>query len=284
MIAVQLGTSVGAEWGDWLGKIVNVHGPVIFYSVEERLSEFHRRVSWVLESRKASFAPLRKRFFFIGDRKDETLLAKGDRQGSVTATKTFLRLEKNVALVKPALIIIENAADVFAEEIIRAQVHAFVRGILGSLCVNGATMMLLQQPSLSGIADGTGRSGSTAWTNAGRWRLNFKHAKSDDGPDDDRRVLETIKVNYARKGEKSPSNGGMASSGPKARSDLPWKDRERERRPQLCPLAIRRHAGSPWHQAVLFQAGYGAPAFWRLDQNREQWKEGPSLQKWIERA
>src|SRR6516165_9049010 len=81
------------------------------------------------------------------------------------------------------------------------------------------------------------------------------------------------------KAKKSPSNGGMASSGSKARSDLPWKDRERERRPQLCPLAIRRHAGSPWHQAVRFQAGYGAPAFWRLDQNREQWKEGPSLQK-----
>jgi len=122
---------------------------------------------WVLQSRNAWFSQLRKRFFFIGDRKDETILAKVNKQSVVTPTRTFLPLEKSVALVKPALVIIENAADVFAEEIIRSQVHAFVRGILASLCVHGATMMLLQQPSLSGIADGTGRSGSTAWTNAG---------------------------------------------------------------------------------------------------------------------
>ena len=205
-LAMQLGCSVGAEWQDWLGKIVDTHGPVIFYSVEEKLTELHRRVSWILESRKASFSQLRKRFFLIGDHKSETVLARVDRN-VVVPTRTLLRLEKSVALVKPALVVIENAADVFAgNENDRAQVHPFVRGLLGGLCtISGATMMLLQHPSVSGLNDGTGRSGSTGWNNAGRWRLNFTDARERDdgnGLDDGRRQLITVKTNYGRRGEK----------------------------------------------------------------------------------
>jgi RecA-family ATPase len=207
MIAMQLGCSVGAEWQDWLGKIVDTHGPVIFYSVEEKLTELHRRVSWILESRNASFSKLRKRFFLIADRKDETILGRAERNGLVVPTRTLLRLEKSVALVRPALVVIENAADVFAgNENDRAQVHPFVRGLLGGLCtINGATMMLLQHPSVSGLIDRTGRSGSTGWNNAGRWRLNFTEAKEDDeddGIDNGRRQLVTMKNNYGRRGEK----------------------------------------------------------------------------------
>jgi hypothetical protein len=93
------------------------------------------------------------------------------------------------------------------EEIDRAQVRTFVRGHLGGLCdINGATMMLLQHPSVSGMADGTGRSGSTAWNNSGRWRLNFvtlKAEKNDDESDcDDRRQLQNVKANYGPRGEK----------------------------------------------------------------------------------
>jgi RecA-family ATPase len=205
MIALQLGCSIAAEWQDWLSKIVEMHGPVILYSVEEKLTEFHRRTSWVLESRKAPFSILRKRFFFIGDRKDETILGRADRNGLVLPTRTLLRLEKSVALIKPALVVVENAADVFAgNENDRAQVHTFVRGLLGGLCTTGATMMLLQHPSVTGLTDGTGRAGTTGWNNAGRWRLNFKTAKQDDdnGVDDGRRQLVTVKANYGRRGEK----------------------------------------------------------------------------------
>jgi RecA-family ATPase len=207
MIALQLGCSVAAEWQDWLGKIVESHGPVILYSVEEKLTEFHRRTAWVLESRKAPFSILRKRFFFIGDRKGETTLGCADRNGLVVPTRTLLRLERSVALVKPALVVIENAADVFAgNENDRAQVHPFVRGLLGGLCTTGAAMMLLQHPSVTGLNDGTGRAGTTGWNNAGRFRLNFKTAKDpkddDNGLDDGRRQLVTVKANYGRRGEK----------------------------------------------------------------------------------
>jgi RecA-family ATPase len=205
MIAIQLGCSVGAGWPDWLGKLIETHGPVMLYSVEEKLKEFHARTSWVLESRGGSFSDLRNRFYFIGDRKDETILGRVDRyNGLVVPTKTLLRLEKRVAQIKPALVIVENAADVFAgNENDRSQVHPFVRCILGGLCEYGATMMLLQHPSVSGLSDGTGRAGSTGWNNAGRWRLNFKtSAKDDEGVDDGRRQLVTVKANYGRRGEK----------------------------------------------------------------------------------
>jgi hypothetical protein len=49
-------------------------------------------------------------------------------------------------------------------------------------------MMLLQHPSVSGLTDGTGRSCSTAWNNAGRWRLNFTFVKEDDESDDLRQI------------------------------------------------------------------------------------------------
>jgi RecA-family ATPase len=49
------------------------------------------------------------------------------------------------------------------------------------------------------LNDGTGRSGSTGWNNAGRWRNNFITIKDDDSG---LRQLEIIKNNYGPVGEK----------------------------------------------------------------------------------
>jgi RecA-family ATPase len=58
--------------------------------------------------------------------------------------------------------------------------------------------MLIQHPSVSGLNDGTGRSGSTGWNNSGRWRCNFTKIKDSD----DLRQLEIVKNNYGPTGEK----------------------------------------------------------------------------------
>jgi RecA-family ATPase len=58
--------------------------------------------------------------------------------------------------------------------------------------------MLIQHPSVSGLSDGTGRSGSTGWNNSGRWRHNFTKIKDSD----DLRQLEIAKNNYGPIGEK----------------------------------------------------------------------------------
>ena len=107
-----------------------------------------------------------------------------------------------LALIRPALIIIENAADVYGgNEIDRKNVTRFVRALLGGLTSEcNSTVMLIQHPSVSGLADGTGRSGSTAWNNAGRWRNNFTKIKGDDDGGM-LRQFHMVKNNYGPDGE-----------------------------------------------------------------------------------
>jgi RecA-family ATPase len=199
-IALQLGAAVSAELQDWVGGVVETHGPVLVFSAEEKLKEMHRRMRDVLEHRTLSFKDLRGRLHFICDHSD-TVLGAVDRNGIVQPTMSLLRLEKTVVTIRPALVVIENAAEVYSgNESDRPNVTRFVRSLLGRLTVPcETTVMLIQHPSVSGLNDGTGRSGSTGWNNAGRWRNNFTTIKDDD---DGLRQLEVAKNNYGPKGEK----------------------------------------------------------------------------------
>jgi RecA-family ATPase len=201
MLALQLGAAVAAELPDWVGGVVEAHGPVLVFSAEEKLEEMHRRMFNVLDRRGLSFADLRSRLHFICDHSDPVLGAVGGRNNVVQPTMSLLRLEKTVELIRPALVIVENAADVYSgNENDRTNVTRFVRSLLGRLTVPcEATVMLIQHPSVSGLNDGTGRSGSTGWNNAGRWRNNFTAIKDDDSG---LRQLQIIKNNYGPVGEK----------------------------------------------------------------------------------
>ncbi len=200
-LALQLAAAIASCLQDWAGGVVDAEGPVIVYSAEEKLSEMHRRTHNILEHRGLSFRDLRGRLRFICDYTDP-VLGKPDRHGNVQPTMSLLRLEKTVEAIRPALVIIENAADVYSgSEIDRTNVTQFMRGLLGRLTVpSESTVMLIQHPSVSGLSDGTGRSGSTAWNNAGRWRANFTRIKDDD--QSGIRQLEIVKNNYGPDGEK----------------------------------------------------------------------------------
>jgi RecA-family ATPase len=155
----------------------------------------------VLERRGLSFKDLRGHMHFICDH-DDTVLGAVGHNGVVQPTMSLLRLEKTVVLIRPALVIVENAADVYGgNENDRTNVTRFVRKVLGSLTVAcESTVMLIQHPSVSGLNDGTGRFGTTGWNNAGRWRNNFTRIKDDDSGL--RRQLEIVKNNYGPEGEK----------------------------------------------------------------------------------
>jgi RecA-family ATPase len=199
-LALQLAAAIAACLQDWVGGVVDAEGAVIVFSAEEKLKEMHRRTADCLEARGLSFGDLRGRLHFICDQENPVLGAV-DRNGIVQPTLSLLRLEKTVAAIRPALVITENAADVYAgNENDRPNVTRFVRGILGRLTVVcESTVMLIQHPSVSGLNDGTGRSGSTGWNNAGRWRTNFTKIKDDA---DGLRQLEIVKNNYGPDGEK----------------------------------------------------------------------------------
>jgi RecA-family ATPase len=200
LLALQLGAAVSAELPDWASGVVDTHGPVLVFSAEEKLKEMHRRMFNVLERRGLSFTDLRGRLHFICDHSDPVLGAVSRNTNVVQPTMSLLRLEKTVQLIRPALVIVENAADVYSgNENDRPNVTRFVRGLLGRLTVPcESTVMLIQHPSVSGLNDGTGRSGTTGWNNSGRWRNNFTTLKDED----DVRQLEIVKNNYGPKGEK----------------------------------------------------------------------------------
>jgi RecA-family ATPase len=200
-LALQLGIAIPAGLRDWAGGVVDAEGAVIIFSAEEKLKEMHRRCHDILEHRGLSFRDLSGGLHFVCDYHDP-VLGKPDRNGLVQPTMSLLRLEKTVEAIKPVLVVIENAADVYSgSEIDRTNVTRFMRSLLGRLTVPSAsTVMLIQHPSVSGLNDGTGRSGSTAWNNAGRWRTNFTKIKDDD--ESGLRQLEIIKNNYGPDGEK----------------------------------------------------------------------------------
>ena len=93
------------------------------------------------------------------------------------------------------LLILDTAADMFGgNENERRTVNTFIKTYLGSIVVqHNATVILLAHPSLSGLASGSGMSGSTAWENSVRARAYL--ARQEDS--DDIRILSRKKSNYS---------------------------------------------------------------------------------------
>src|SRR5262249_49342069 len=85
----------------------------------------------------------------------------------------------------------------------RAQVRQFIGMLRGLAMSADAGLLLPSHPSLTGIATGTGLSGSTAWNASVRSRLYLKRATTakDEEPDPNLRVLEVMKNNYGPVGE-----------------------------------------------------------------------------------
>jgi RecA-family ATPase len=77
------------------------------------------------------------------------------------------------------------------------QVRQFVGLLRGTALKENVSVILLAHPSLTGLASGSGTSGSTAWNNSVRARL---YLEADD-KDKNARVLKFMKSNYRPKGE-----------------------------------------------------------------------------------
>jgi hypothetical protein len=195
ILILQLAVPVGLDrpdWPDWVGGVIEDFGPMLLFSAEEKLKRLHPRVDRILASRGLSFDDVgRGRLNFICDHKNDPVLATVDRKsGLVTPTASLLRLERNVALLRPRLIVIENASDVFGGNAIDpTAVKRFVTHFLGGLCaISGATLVLIQHPSVSGLKEGSGRGGTMQWRNGGRCFLNFVQLtkkKTNDSDNDD---------------------------------------------------------------------------------------------------
>ena len=201
ILSLQL--SAAAVLGrDWLGALPEP-GPALVMACEDDVDELWRRLDLIFRHYGAGCTEF-KNLFVLSLAGEDALLAVSDRNGLIKITKLFERIREAACDIRPTLIVLDNAADIYGgNENDRAQVRQFVGILRGMAIAAGAGVLLTSHPSLTGINTGTGLSGSTAWNASVRSRLYFRRAttEKDEEPDPDLRVLETMKSNYGPVGE-----------------------------------------------------------------------------------
>ena len=195
-IALQLAVAgvIGAEW---LGQLPE-QGPVVFASAEDDRDELHRRLSDIAASHGVSLAKLND-FHLASLAGRDAVMGAPDKAGIIRETAVWRGLLERVEAVKPRLAVVDTLADVFAgNENARGEARQFIGQLRGLAIEHKCAILLLNHPSLSGLASGAGTSGSTAWSNSVRSRIYFERAKGEDGIeiDPDLRVLRVMKANY----------------------------------------------------------------------------------------
>jgi RecA-family ATPase len=198
-LAVQ--ASISSALGiQWLGYDI-LKGRTLILSCEDGRAELHYRIEQILKSDspyagKDALEALLSIFIIDATRDLDPTLATYDEKTGVMPTPLYQAIKALIERNRIDLLILDSAADLFAEEINRHAVRSFIR-LLREL---GCTVILLAHPSASGMRDGRGYSGSTHWNNSVRARLYFRRAETPDGeePDPDLRILEMPKNNRAR--------------------------------------------------------------------------------------
>lgn len=181
----------------WLNR-VPMTGPVIYLSAEDERSELHRRLWAICRLHNATTGDLAGLTIADMAGKDALLASIGKKTGTLSPSAVFTAFDGIASGIKPRLIVLDTLADIYpGNENDRAQVRHFV-GLLRGLAIrHRCAVLVLAHPSLTGIASGTGASGSTAWNNSVRSRLYFERVKSDGYESDpDARRLKVMKSNY----------------------------------------------------------------------------------------
>lgn len=202
LAALQLAvaTALGRHW---LGQEVT-QGSALFISAEDDRDEMHRRLADIAQAEAVSLADLDGLTLRSLAGKDALLSVPMPGQSDVMAeTQLFKRLDDWLSKHRPTLTVLDTLADLFGgNEVNRAQARQFIGMLRGLALRHETTVILLAHPSLSGMASGSGSSGSTAWNNSVRSRLYLRRVKGDAGdePDTDARELEVMKANYGKTG------------------------------------------------------------------------------------
>jgi RecA-family ATPase len=115
-----------------------------------------------------------------------------------TPTPFAAALDELCGEFRPDLLVLDTIADLFpANENDRAKVRQFVQTILGGLARrHGCAVLALGHPSVTGMNNGTGQSGSTAWNNTFRSRFYLTREEGEQA-DPNGRLLTRKKANYA---------------------------------------------------------------------------------------
>jgi RecA-family ATPase len=183
---------------DWLFALPE-QGPVIYVNAEDDDDELHRRLLAIAQHYGASLTELTRHLHILSLAGQDAVLGHPDRTGQIKPTSLFVRLKEAACDIRPRMIGLDTAADIFGgNEIDRSQVRQFL-GLQRQIAIGAnAGVILCTHPSLTGISSGSGLSGSTAWHNSVRARMYLRPAVTEEGeePDPELRQLEFRKNNY----------------------------------------------------------------------------------------
>ena len=200
-LALQLAVAMRID-GDWLGMKVT-QGPVLFVTSEDDRKDVNLNLRAILKAEGKSLAHCPDLHILPLADRDACLAAALTKLGAISATPLWRALERVIERLKPRLVIFDALADLFGgEENARRHARGFIV-LLKQLAIRQKlAVILIAHPSLTGMATGSGLSGSTDWHNGPRARLYFQRPKDKDDKtsDVDLRHLTVMKVQYAREG------------------------------------------------------------------------------------
>ncbi|MGY3233357.1 RecA-family ATPase [Bradyrhizobium sp. USDA 4448] len=196
-IAMQLLICLAGGGGEWMGSAVE-SGTALFISCEDPEENIRDRVERIARQRDIDPHSLDDLHLLFPEL-DETWLVHADRDGRLSKAPLMTWLETWIAEHWPRLVVIDSVAAVFdGEAIARRQVRAFLAMLRKLARQYEVAILLLDHPSVRGMADGSGTANSVDWRNSVRSMLHL----SPDKNDQDARTLEVKKSNRGRTGEK----------------------------------------------------------------------------------
>jgi RecA-family ATPase len=184
-------------------------GPTMYIGCEDDGDELWRRMQAICAHMDVGYRGLVDGGFhatsWLGE--EDTILVRIDKKtGEAVLTEKYMALLREVRRIRPINLSIDTLSRVFdGNELNRVEVYKFVSCMQYLALQGNCSVTILSHPSLSGIASGSGISGSTAWHGAFRFRqyLTPVLRKAVEGtlpPDTGERLLEFKKNQYGPRG------------------------------------------------------------------------------------
>ena len=206
LLALQLLASI-AIGCEWIGETTLVKGPTIFFTAEDEFVEVWRRTEHICKHENVDIADMKDLHVLPYAGRDAILASFDKKTGKMSKTQAWQDLVDDIQRLRPKVVAVDTLADTFGgNEIERTQARGFISALRGLALKYDMTVIVLAHPSVSGIKDGSGRSGSTGWGNSVRSRILFSRVltRAEGGEleelDENARTLTLNKTNYAKRG------------------------------------------------------------------------------------
>ena len=182
LLALQLAVAVAADKETrWLNRMP-AKGGVLYLGAEDDRDEMHRRFADILRANFLTYQDVSKlNIASLADR-DALLAITDNKTNTLVPTNLWERVVAKVDAERPALVVLDTLADLFAgNENDRGLARQFISQLRALAIRYETAVVLLAHPSLTGMA-GSGTSGNTAWNNSVRSRLYLRRQKLSAPP------------------------------------------------------------------------------------------------------